>query len=59
MVDCCLAGDVFTLWAVRGPQARYSLVDFDYMSYSAMRWAECRRRKEEFLSQARAVFSGQ
>ncbi|KAG2487423.1 hypothetical protein HYH03_013990 [Edaphochlamys debaryana] len=30
-------------------QARYSPIDFDYLSYSELRWAEYRRRREEFL----------
>jgi ethanolamine kinase len=43
------------VWAI--VQARYSPIDFDYMSYSSMRWAEFHRRKEEFVGQARAVLA--
>lgn len=57
----CAEANVFALashvywgvWAI--VQARYSPIDFDYMSYSSMRWAEFHRRKEEFVGQARAV----
>nr|BAU37036.1 ethanolamine kinase [Chlamydomonas sphaeroides] len=31
-------------------QARYSPIDFDYLSYSELRWAEYRRRKAEFFA---------
>jgi hypothetical protein len=39
-------------------QARYSPVDFDYMSYSALRWGECKRRWQEFMARAEQVFGG-
>ena len=45
------------VWAV--VQARYSPIDFDYMAYSAQRWAEFRRRRAEFLGRARSVFGGE
>ncbi|KAG2443142.1 hypothetical protein HYH02_009553 [Chlamydomonas schloesseri] len=31
-------------------QARYSPIDFDYLDYSALRWAEYHRRKAEFVA---------
>jgi ethanolamine kinase len=34
-------------------QAKWSAIDFDYLAYSKLRWAEYYRRKEEFLQQAR------
>lgn len=37
-------------------QACYSPVDFDYMSYSALRWGECRRQWDRVFDQARRVF---
>nr|BAU37043.1 ethanolamine kinase [Chlamydomonas asymmetrica] len=37
-------------------QARYSPIDFDYLSYSALRWGEYHRRKEEFVAQLKRVF---
>ena len=39
------------IWSVL--QARYSPIDFDYMSYSGLRWQEYFRRKEEFLAHAK------
>eukprot|EP00898_Chlorokybus_atmophyticus_P006272 jgi/Chlat1/6646/Chrsp49S06123 len=36
------------IWAI--VQARYSPIDFDYLSYSKMRWEEYYKRKEERLS---------
>ncbi|BDA42425.1 probable ethanolamine kinase [Coccomyxa sp. Obi] len=36
------------IWALI--QARYSPIDFDYFSYSKLRWDEYYRRKDEFLS---------
>lgn len=41
-------------WAMM--QAKWSAIDFDYMGYAALRWAEYRKRKEEFLEQAHTVF---
>jgi ethanolamine kinase len=38
-------------WALM--QARWSKIEFDYMGYAALRWGEYRRRKDEFLQQAR------
>ncbi|PNH08991.1 hypothetical protein TSOC_004402, partial [Tetrabaena socialis] len=31
-------------------QARYSPIDFDYLEYSGLRWAEYYRRKAEFVA---------
>ncbi|KAG2428047.1 hypothetical protein HXX76_012031 [Chlamydomonas incerta] len=31
-------------------QARYSPIDFDYLDYSALRWAEYHRRRAEFVA---------
>ena len=42
------------VWALI--QARYSPIEFDYFEYSGMRWAEYRRRREEFLGAARRMF---
>mmetsp|Transcript_7572 Transcript_7572/g.18796 ORF Transcript_7572/g.18796 Transcript_7572/m.18796 type:complete len:369 (-) Transcript_7572:136-1242(-) len=42
------------IWALI--QARYSPIDFNYIEYSALRWSEYHRRKEEFVSAARRVF---
>ncbi|MEW5314878.1 MAG: hypothetical protein WDW38_006341 [Sanguina aurantia] len=36
-------------------QARYSPIDFDYLSYSALRWSEYLRRKEEFMGAAKVA----
>lgn len=60
--ELCAEADVHSLashaywgvWALI--QACYSPVDFDYMSYSRMRWSECGRRWEEFMGRWRAVF---
>jgi hypothetical protein len=30
-------------------QAKWSSIDFDYLGYAKLRWAEYRRRKPEFL----------
>uniref|UniRef100_A0A7S1X512 ethanolamine kinase n=1 Tax=Tetraselmis chuii TaxID=63592 RepID=A0A7S1X512_9CHLO len=38
------------LWALI--QARYSSIDFDYVEYAKMRYAEFKRRREEFLGMA-------
>ena len=38
-------------WALM--QARWSKIDFDYMGYAELRWGEYRRRKEEFLKEAK------
>jgi ethanolamine kinase len=35
------------VWALI--QARHSPIDFDYFTYSKLRWSEYHRRKEEFL----------
>lgn len=37
-------------------QARYSPIQFDYLSYSGMRWAELHRRKQHFVAQLDAAF---
>jgi ethanolamine kinase len=37
-------------------QARYSPIDFDYIGYSGLRWAEYRARRDAFLAQAADVF---
>lgn len=42
------------VWAV--VQARYSPIDFDYFDYSAMRWGEYHRRKQQAMADARRVF---
>ncbi|KAG7668878.1 hypothetical protein Ndes2526B_g00589 [Nannochloris sp. 'desiccata'] len=39
------------IWALI--QARWSKIDFDYMEYAGMRWGEYKRRKNEFLSEAK------
>lgn len=39
-------------------QARYSPIEFDYMGYHHLRFAEMRRRKGEFLAQAATAFGG-
>jgi ethanolamine kinase len=44
------------VWAII--QACNSPIDFDYMQFSATRLGEFRRRKDEFLSEARRVFGG-
>jgi ethanolamine kinase len=44
------------VWAII--QACNSPIDFDYMQFSATRLGEFRRRKDEFLSEARKVFGG-
>jgi hypothetical protein len=44
------------VWAII--QACNSHIDFDYMQFSATRLGEFRRRKQEFLSEARRVFGG-
>jgi hypothetical protein len=33
-------------------QAKFSPIEFDYMGYSKLRWDECFRREQEFLTQA-------
>ena len=38
-------------WAIM--QACWSSIDFDYMGYAALRWGEYKRRKDEFLTQAK------
>lgn len=45
------------VWALI--QARYSPIDFDYLEYSGLRWAEYYRRKEEFLGMARQWLQAQ
>jgi hypothetical protein len=40
-------------------QAKWSSIDFDYLSYSQLRWAEYRRRRDEFLTAAAAAFQEQ
>ena len=37
-------------------QARYSPIDFDYLTYSATRWSEYHKRKAEYMEAARRVF---
>ncbi|GIL81388.1 hypothetical protein Vretimale_1059 [Volvox reticuliferus] len=37
-------------------QARYSPIDFDYLEYSQMRWAEYYRRKDEFFALVDRLF---
>ncbi|KXZ49428.1 hypothetical protein GPECTOR_21g654 [Gonium pectorale] len=37
-------------------QARYSPIDFDYLAYAKMRWAEYHRRKAEFFALVDAAF---
>ncbi|GIL68077.1 hypothetical protein Vafri_21390, partial [Volvox africanus] len=37
-------------------QARYSPIDFDYLEYSGMRWAEYYRRKDEFFTLVDKLF---
>eukprot|EP00775_Hariotina_reticulata_P008598 gene8598-8780_t len=50
-----LASHIFWgVWAII--QARYSPIDFDYMLFHNTRFGEFRRRKEEFLAEARRVF---
>ncbi|WIA15359.1 hypothetical protein OEZ85_002023 [Tetradesmus obliquus] len=44
------------VWAII--QACNSPIDFDYMQFSRVRLGEFRRRKEEFLAEARGVFGG-
>jgi hypothetical protein len=44
------------VWAII--QACNSPIDFDYMQFSATRLGEFRRKKDEFLSEARRVFGG-
>lgn len=46
----------FPLYVIRSSQARYSPIDFDYLGYSAMRWREYYRRKEEFMAEAARLF---
>ena len=41
------------------PQAKWSSIDFDYLSYAQLRWAEYRRRRDEFLAAAAAAFQEQ
>ena len=45
------------VWALI--QARYSPIEFDYLKYSSMRWAEYWRRKDEFVGAARGMFSAE
>ncbi|KAF5832967.1 kinase-like domain-containing protein [Dunaliella salina] len=41
------------IWALI--QARYSPINFDYLEYSGLRWAEYHRRKYQFMTDARRV----
>jgi ethanolamine kinase len=43
------------VWAL--VQARYSAIDFDYLSYSQLRWQQYYKTKEAFVTKARAVFA--
>lgn len=36
-------------------QAKWSKIDFDYLSYAQLRWSEYHRRKAEFIAAAQAV----
>lgn len=38
-------------------QAKWSKIDFDYLSYARLRWDEYFRRKDEFLAAAAATFA--
>ena len=53
-VECKLlalaAHQYWGTWAIL--QAKYSPIEFDYIEYSELRWAECYRRETEFLEQA-------
>lgn len=40
-------------------QAKWSSIDFDYLSYAKLRWDEYHRRKGEFMAAAAEVFGGQ
>lgn len=35
---------------------RYSPIEFDFLEYSALRWSEYHKRRDEFISEARQVF---
>jgi ethanolamine kinase len=60
----CAEVDAFSLashayWGVWSIiQARYSPIDFDYLSYHALRWAELRKRLDAFCGRAEQVFGG-
>lgn len=47
-----VAHQYWGVWALI--QARYSPIDFDYLSYSSLRWKEYHNRKTEFLGDAEA-----
>ena len=47
-----VAHQYWGVWALI--QARYSPIDFDYLSYSSLRWKEYHKRKAEFLGDAKA-----
>lgn len=36
-------------------QAKWSTIDFDYLSYAELRWSEYHRRKAEFIAAANAA----
>ena len=38
-------------------QAKWSSIDFDYLSYAKLRWGEYFRRRDEFLAQAATAFA--
>lgn len=38
-------------------QAKWSSIDFDYLSYAKLRWGEYSRRRDEFLAQAGTAFA--
>jgi ethanolamine kinase len=64
LTNLCAEVDAFSLashayWGVWSIiQARYSPIDFDYMSYHALRWKELRLRLDSFCERAERVFSG-
>ena len=47
-----VAHQYWGVWALI--QARYSPIDFDYLSYSSLRWKEYHKRKAEFIGDAEA-----
>lgn len=54
-VHALAAHQYWGTWAIM--QACWSSIDFDYMGYAALRWGEYKRRKDEFIAQAKEAAS--
>ena len=50
-VHALAAHQFWGTWAIM--QARWSRIEFDYMGYAVLRWGEYRKRRDEFLEQAK------